>query len=727
MKMNKICLFAVALTLGICSVEAAPVKVTMNTTSPTMSLCLKGESTPISIADPTKMIYDFDAAPGTYTLTAYGTDGTTVNGTIDLVVNDGKNEVSVLTCTAYVTNRNADNSAWSVANGDITLDVKVNSREGLNRNVQYGNSTTVGRNTFLAFKGDSYQAFFYPSEKHEAEGFGYLFKTGTLTSGSTVSGAVPMAVEFTVSAPSDAIMQLGIKTVHFVDFLQQKPVKTVANGDITEYTYRLNVSQKYNYRTMRKGGLTLAGLFSINSDASKNPVINFTETDYTSHSPKEINHSTAANNGYETGDIFVNINEKGYKRMVVGEKFDAHAMRTWQITNNTIDNYFIEPDFHYTILDLEGKPSQDVLKIETEPGSAWATVTAQKQGTAIVLVTYDAIQTNNWYLSEKQGFEGGDFWGAIWPENTAVYVISVGEAESSVTPEFHINKDWNDPMFKKSGDNVDAELDVFYYLDSEPGCNYTFTADGANSVTVAYPTIGENMATYSGFTADGITKNENGTYIVLLKLGRQIIRLTDHNGNSTYQVLTAKPCKREITNITNPGAEIFLPGETIKIQYSGLRHPANKLAGIHNFSAAICHNDEIWEPGQYAFGNDPEGQSIELEIPSKATTTFDISEGSFYLSFFGDPLGNHRLIGRTSGRSANFTAVMQNSYMGYLPGATINLGGNSTGISDTISEGIVATDYYNLRGERSELPWNGMNIVRYSDGSTRKVVIKTSH
>ena len=724
--MNKNYLLAIALTLGICSVQAAPVKVTMNTTSPTMSLCLKGETSPVSIDAPTNRVYNFDAAPGTYTLTAYATDGKTVNGTIDLVVNEGTNDFTLLTCTAYVTNKNADNTAWSVANGDITLDVKVNSREGVNRNVQYGNSLTAGRNTFLAVKGDSYQAFFYPTEKHADEGFGYLFKTGTLTYAATVYGAVPKAFEFTVSAPSDAIMQLGIKTVHFVDFLQQNPVKTNANGSITEYTYRLNVGQQYNYRTMRQGGLTLAGVFSTNTDASKNPVLNFTETYYTSHSPKEINHSTAANNGYETGDIFVNINEKGYKRMEVGEKFDAHAMRSWEITDNTVSNYFIEPDFHYTVLDLEGKPSQDVLKIETEPGSAWATFTAQKPGTVIVLVTYDAIQANNWYLSEKQGFEGGDFWGAIWPENTAAYVISVGEAESDVTPEFYINKDLNDPMFKKSGNNVDAELDVFYYLDSDPGCNYTFSANGANSVTVAYPTIGENMATYSGFTADGITKNENGTYTVLLKQGRQIIRMTDRNGNSTYQVLTAKPCTREITNITNPESEIFLPGETIKIQYSGLRHPANKLAGIHNFSATVCHNEETSEiPSQYAFGNDPDSQSIELKIPSKATTTFDISEGSIFVSFFGDPLGNHRLIGRTSGRSANFTAVMQNSYMGYLPGTTINLGGNSTGISETISEGIVATDYFNMRGEHSKSPWNGMNIVRYSDGSTRKVMIKS--
>lgn len=32
--------------------------------------------------------------------------------------------------------------------------------------------------------------------------------------------------------------------------------------------------------------------------------------------------------------------------------------------------------------------------------------------------------------------------------------------------------------------------------------------------------------------------------------------------------------------------------------------------------------------------------------------------------------------------------------------------------------------YYNLQGARSDEPWDGMNIVVYSDGSRRKVMYK---
>lgn len=708
MNLIKNLLLAAALTLGICTATATPVKVTMNVTSPTMSLSHKGETTPLSIDAPSGTIYNFDVAPGAYTLTAYGTNGTTINGTIDLIVQEGgANEFNVLTCTTYVSNKNADGTTWTVANGDMSLDVKVNSREGVNRNVQYGDSETAGRNTFLAFNGDSYQVFFYPLETHAAEGFGYLFKTGTLTAGISVYGSIPTAIEYTVSTPTDAIMQLGFKSVHYVDFQQIKPVKTAANGATTEYTYRLNTGQQYNYRTMRQGGLTLAGVFTANADVAKQAVLNFTPADYASHNPKEINHSSTANDGYETGDIFVNINEKGYKRMAVGEKFDAHAMRNWEITNSITGNYFIEPDFHYTVLDLEGHPSQDVLKVEAEPGSSWATITALQPGTAIVLVTYDAIQTNDWNGNTKGGFVGGEFWGAIWPENTAAYVISVGEADANVTPQFLINKDRNDSVYKISGENVDAELDVFYYVDSEPGYYYTFTANGANSVTVAYPTIGEHMATYTGFSANGITRNADGSYTVLLKQGRQIVRMTDSNGNSTYQVLTAKPCKREIVNMTRPGAKLFLPGEQIKVKYSGLQHPANKLAGIHNFTAAVCHNEDMSQsPNQYTFANDPDAQAIEFTIPSQASSTFNISEGSIFVTYFGDPLGNHRLVGRTSGRSANFTAVMQNAYMGQLPSATIN-------VSDKPYYDIVVKS--NIADAHITLKYNGTVITPNSE------------
>ena len=57
-------------------------------------------------------------------------------------------------------------------------------------------------------------------------------------------------------------------------------------------------------------------------------------------------------------------------------------------------------------------------------------------------------------------------------------------------------------------------------------------------------------------------------------------------------------------------------------------------------------------------------------------------------------------------------------------------GENTTGISDmTHSDGTSTGDVrevarYNLRGQRIDTPERGVNIIRYSDGTTRKVVVK---
>ena len=73
-------------------------------------------------------------------------------------------------------------------------------------------------------------------------------------------------------------------------------------------------------------------------------------------------------------------------------------------------------------------------------------------------------------------------------------------------------------------------------------------------IEIARPIIGEQMMTYNGFSTEGVSKTEDGAYTVLLSEGRTIVRLTDASGNSVYQVLTAKPCHREIVNVTRPGS-----------------------------------------------------------------------------------------------------------------------------------------------------------------------------
>lgn len=545
------------------------------------------------------------------------------------------------------------------------------------------------------------------------------------------------AAEITVTVPEGAEVQIGTKKAHYVDFTFTEPESATVTDGMKVLKFNLQDNSKYNYRIMKEGCLTYAGYFTTVSDPAKQPDLTFTDETLAAHSPKTVNHDVNSNQGFETGDIFVNVNERGHKEMKVGDVFKAHAMRTWELTDNTVSNYFIEPDFHYTVVDADGKPSTGVVSVSRKPGSAWADITAVGNGTAIVLVTYDAINLNYYRNGTKYDFLGGEFWGAIWPENTAVYVITVGQGESAAKPEMTINEKYNLDTLKDAGKYVDAECDVFYYLDDEEGYPYTFTAEGVADISIAYPTIGEHAASYSGFGSEGATDNGDGTYTVVLKEGRQIVRLTDAGGKSAYQVLTAKKCSREITNVSRPGSNDFQPGDEVKIQYAGLRHPANKLAGIYNMSAYVTYNgipngtSLTLGKGQYTFGSSASAQAVTVTIPAdhdvSAQPTFDLTEGVIQVNGYGDPIGSHRFINPETGRDANFKAQAHKTYFGVIPDIRIPVSDGSSAI-ENIGEDLTGNaepeGYYNLQGVKSETPWIGINIVKMKDGSVRKVIVK---
>lgn len=673
---------------GIFSAAATPVELTMNKVSTSMTLVSEQTGESVDVGQPAgtaTKVYTFDAPAGRYLLTAFATDGTTVNGTIaiDIAEQTELQKLLLITCTVNATNQHADKTPWTVENGDYSIDLKLSTREGQLQESTIGKSVNDGRYTFLALEGHTYYLSLIPSAEHVAEGFTTCYRQGTLNFNVNISAPIPVAQDYTVTVPAAAQFDLGLKFAHFVDFTKVEPVRSVTEGETKRITYSLGLGQTYNFRTYMDGGLTQAGYFIFSEEKDKQPKLEFTEASYHAFDPHGIKHSVEANEGYETGDIFVNINPRNHLVLKPGESYDAHAMRTWQLTENSTNNYFMEPDFHYTVLDLDGNPSTSVVSVEQTPGSAWAKLKGVGAGEAIVLVTYDAIGLNYYPKGEKTPYMGGEYWGAIWPENTAAYVVTVGEEATGIRPNMTVNERYNQGALKLAGDNVDAEHDVFYYLDTEEGYSYTFRPEGVSSVTMARPSIGERMALYTGFGSEGVTANADGSYTLLLREGRQIVRLVDAAGRSVFQVLTAKKCHREIENVTRPGSHIFQPGDKARVQYSGLRHPANKLAGIYNMSAYVTYNGVpngtslILGAGQYTFGSVPSAQAVEVDIPADHDVTaqprISMTEGVIQVNGYGDPIGNHRTISPQAGRSPNFTAVAHKTYFGSIPDVVIPL------------------------------------------------------
>lgn len=663
------------------SMQAVDVDVwLLNNTTKVLKIEEKTTGKTVDPGEPNGYIYTISVDPGMYEFSMYDTDGTTFLGSLDLKIEDEENQWFRLYLGNFlVKNTNDDGSAWTEGE-DYTLSVNLETQKGDARSYRTGR-TSDGKLSMLVSGSDVISGTATPSKKHQDEGYMALSQRKGVTSNETLNLTMPIGVMANITVPSDAELQIGTKSTHFVDFQLFEPLAEKTSGKTKTLSYRVLPSSQINYRTWTDGGLTRAGYFNSAKEGSTD--IEFTTADYEAADPKAANHSVSANSGYETGDILLNGNERGHVSLSVGDTFKAHAMRSWQLTDSSVGNYFMEPDFHYTVIGTDGNPLEGVIEISSKPGSAWADIKALAPGTAIVLVTYDAIGVNSYSGDVRSPFMGGEIWGAIWPENTGAYVVTVGQAPSAVVPNMHVNEKYNTGTKKVAGINVDAEHDVFYYLDTEEGYRYTFAPENAEQITVAYPRIGDEMATYDGFSSEGVTRNADGTWTILLRHGRQIVKMTDKEGNAAYQVMRGRKCHREIVNATRPGSKIYQPGDKVKIQYSGLFHPANKLAGIYNMSAYVTYNgipngtSLILGKNQYTFGSAPDAQAITVDIPAdydvEANPGFNFSEGVIQVNGYGDPIGNHRLIDPEKGRDANFSAEAHKTYFGAIPDASFSV------------------------------------------------------
>ena len=267
-------------------------------------------------------------------------------------------------------------------------------------------------------------------------------------------------------------------------------------------------------------------------------------------------------------DIYLNINPQGYLKLdSIGQTYQIVNLRNWEAVDSITNNYFIEPDYHYTVIDESGSPSSNVVTIDEN-----GLLSAVGTGTAIVLVTYDAINIQN--------AVGGPFFGAIWQENTGVFVVSVGAEASGIETGMTMNEGKNTADSKLSGDAIDAEHDVIYFVGEKGEYTFTTVTDDV-SVYAANPTVSDKM-TFNGFKA--VKKNIDGSVTVPLVEGRNIVKL-EKNGKTEYQIITAKKVEYTIN-----GGEPVKVGDTISIVFDKIYNPVGKLAGVYNPTTDIVYD-----------------------------------------------------------------------------------------------------------------------------------------
>ena len=494
-------------------------------------------------------------------------------------------------------------------------------------------------------------------------------KTGEFEVTCEVTVIAEEAYPVTVIAPAGSVVSIGRMRSYYI-YSFEEPIAVIKNEETVTYGFNVPTSSGNAFvRVQNPEGVTYWDY--TENKIEEGTVITITKDDLfmndDKHNPDTVIDDLSE---YEidVADVYINANEKGYMDLDIGETFEFNVFRDWQAVEGIQNSKTALPDVHYEVIDFEGKASDVVSVVPDKNNSSVAEMTANKEGTAIVLVTYDAMYST----LALRGPIGTDtaypaFFSAIWPENTGVLVVSVGNDGSSVITNMILN-----------GHALDAEHDVLYYVGNE-GASYTFKPENDCKVEVARPVIRNNKLTFSGFDNTGVEVAANGKVTVSgLMEGANIIKIED-NGKVTYQVISAKQTTSVITH--EDGTEVTAenpanPGETLTVQLGDIYNPVNKLSGIYNSNCSVVYNGEDGKVysgksgsgfGYYLFANDKEVHKVDITVPENWADDIYTLNGYFGLGGFGGGLGLHRSLTYKGGKDMDTNASATSALIGRLP------------------------------------------------------------
>ena len=577
---------------------------------------LAGKST---MADGYKLKYaDVKLPAGNYWVEGYNAAGEYNGGIVVTVAADTKEITFQRVYEIYATN-----SGW-VQDTDYTIDYQVVSPDGMNRKAEPGTSTNWGttRTSGIFVEGDTLKATLTPVGDKAADYNPITVKKSR--SETTDKGAldltakIPVAVPVTVTAPAGSTVSMGEFGNYYVyDFAT--PLSTKTEGDTMTVTFLLSETSKNHFlRVQHPDGVTYWTFGKYKAGATFNVTkddLHIGDESFTKDTVNRFNK-----NVYDLGNIYLNINEKGYLNLEQGQTRELDVFRCWQAIENFMNAQIALPDVHYTVVDLNGQSSDVVTITPDENNSSLAYMKANKAGTAIVLVTYDAMthmqgQTSN---KENRGFS------AIWPECTGVFVVSVGADGSSIATNMTMDR-MDATISSDAQKALDAEHDILFYL-GDAGAAYSFKPEEGCTVTVARSTVTDKMS-FSGFTSKGVTVAADGTVTVTgLTTGRHIL-CVEKDGVKTYQVVTARGVSYDFLDADGnvlPANTEFKAGDKVTVQFHGLISPKEKISGAYNFNFTLYYkgadgkyyksNPGGWG-GVYDFSGNPVRQKLEITIP----------------------------------------------------------------------------------------------------------------
>ena len=576
----------------------------------------------------------------------------------------------------------ATNSGW-VENTDYTIDYQVVSADGMNRKAEPGTSTNWGttRTSGIFVQGDTVKATLTPIGDKAADYVAAtVSKTGTQTKSATdLYASIPAATRVTVNAPKGSTISAGtFRNYWTYEFAEAASVTESADG--VSATFTLPVVPAYGYmnshyhfvRVQHPDGVTYWTFGQWNTQQTIDVTredLHIGDSEYTKTTVNGFDK-----NLYDLGNVYLTVNQKGYKNLDVGQSFDLQVFRNWQAIEDFQNKEIALPDVHYRVIDVNGNDS-DILTINTDANnSSIASVTANKNGTAIVLVTYDTMT----HMQGQSSTASKEF-SAIWPEFTGVFVVTVGADGTAIETNAVMDR------LGAKTTPLDAEHDILYYFDDQ-GASYSFKPEEGCTVTVARSTVTDKMS-FNGFTADGVTVAADGTVTVTgLTTGRHIL-CVEKDGVKTYQVVTARGVSYDFLDADGkvlPATTEFKAGDKVKLQFHGLVNPAEKLAGIYNRTPIInlvgedntkfVSGQAGWA-GTYDFNGNPARQAITVTIPDNWTElSYSLTGAIVAGQGFGQPTGAHRAA-RYGVGTGTYTETKVGDVLSQIPALSLKLEG----------------------------------------------------
>ena len=616
--------------------------------------------------------YTIDLAPGAYWADGYDANGD-CNGGVSINVSSENNNFKLQRMYQI----SVSPSKW-VKDTDYTLSLRVTDASGAERKAAFG-YTVNGKgqsweSTYMSclfVVGDTVSVTATPNaETHPNYNPATASKTPTMN--DSLSLTCKEFVTVTVTAPKGSTIDAGTLAKYYVFSFLEPFARSVEDGTAT---FHLDKNTDYFYRVRHPEGATYWNYIRLSADAA------YTVTEEDLGLSGDFNKSTIyhfENNIYDRAGIYLNINTKGYKNMAVGDTFELNSFRNWFAIESFMNAKVALPEMHYQVIDVNGNASDVVTITPNALNSNVAVMEAKHEGTAIVLVTYDAMT----HMVGQTSTTSHRF-SAIWPELTGVFVVNVGADGSAI--QTNMNLDRMDAVIEKDeARQLDAEHDILFYTGTE-GASYSFKPEAGCTVSVLRPTVTAASMTYSGgFTNTGVTTAEDGTVTVSgLITGRNIIKVTK-GGLSTYQVVTArgvsyKFVNAEGTELTQEELAAIKPGDSVTIQFSNLISPKEKLSGAYNFNFSLYmqgpdgtffKSDPGGNFGVYDFSGNSERQKLTVTIPKFwAEESYTLSGAIKQAGWPGVP--THRGITYAVGTNPGFDAPKTAGILSRLPEITI--------------------------------------------------------